>query len=216
MGIHKLFVAFTLLVFISCQKLGNEEPLKNDADLSPITIEVLNLKSLNAMKQGYVMLSTQEQKELWFLKYESIIKNDFKSLTKAQKEIVNQLYSILKNTGIKALKANPEKGDLFLQANLSLFEKHFTKGQLNLLIESPYYTDGFSILNADNYLSSIDQTVSMLAGDCSCRYDIGCGIGNFCDVENCEATSDGCGLFGTSRCIRRCSEANGPVLPPDA
>ncbi|MEN9598495.1 MAG: hypothetical protein RL596_806 [Bacteroidota bacterium] len=108
---------------------------------------------------------------------------------------------------MQKLLSNPEIGIKFLDANLPHFSKHFTKEQLNILLESPYLKTS---LNVSNFTI---KNMSMIAysvegGYCSCIYDLGCpGPNNTCDNTGCTADSnvESCGLFGTSNCKRRCT-----------
>jgi len=205
-----IFIAATVLLIFSCKK---SETIQNSSDkLSDLTKEVISQKTAEIIKKSYGMLSVDEMQILWEAKFKSIQKNDWGKFTPAQKQIVLSLQELLTKKGIKFLRANPKVGDDFLAKNLPYYEQHFTKQQLNMLIECAYYKDGFSILSADAYFKEMEPIVDIdggggsYSGDCTCRYSISCtGSGNKCDATCVAGGTADCGVFGTSKCTNKCS-----------
>ena len=161
------------------------------------------------MKQGQGLLSPEEREGLWQVKLNHILNNENEELTKAQRAIVVKIKNVLNTYGMRVLLNKPEIGVQFLDLNLPNFSKHFTKEQLNILLESPYLTPKMNI-SAFTIKSMSIIAFSTEGGVCSCIYDLGCpGPNNTCDNTGCSADSsiEQCGLFGTSTCKRRCTGA---------
>ncbi|MEN9549763.1 MAG: hypothetical protein RIR12_2354 [Bacteroidota bacterium] len=99
---------------------------------------------------------------------------------------------------MKTLFERPEIGEELLANNLTNWEKHFSKPQLYILIENPYYTENFSIFNNLNLLPSGGTT------NCTCRYNISCGLLGYCDGDAKCTEIHSCGMFGGSACTGLC------------
>lgn len=86
-----------------------------------------------------------------------------------------------------------------------------------MLLQSPYFEDNYSILNAEKYAKRLnDQQYKNIENlnnavpveNCECYYSLSCpGQSNSCedDKGKCSHTRDGCGIFGTAHCTGRCS-----------
>jgi hypothetical protein len=123
-------------------------------NLTPLTKEVVAQKTTPEIKQAYRLLSYVEKETLWRNKLGSVLKYDANQLTNEQRIIVSTLLDFLNKYGMKTLFERPEIGEELLANNLTNWEKHFSKPQLYILIENPYYTENFSIFNNLNLLPS--------------------------------------------------------------
>jgi hypothetical protein len=197
-------LCITCAVFV----LGCKKEARSDFDnLSELTQEVISKPTIQEMRQGQFMLSTKERDALWKTKLDFILSNKKETFTKEQRQIVIQLKSFLNTHGMEALLKNPQIGTDFMDKNLPLFNKHFNKEQLNILIESPYLNSSLTISTINE--EQIASLVETAGGYCTCLYDMGCpGSGNFCEQTGCytDNKEEMCGVFGTSSCKKRCSD----------
>lgn len=193
---------FMIFIITSCKK----ENRSFFPELSSLTQEVLDKSTLLELKQAQAMLSIEERDQLWKTKLNFILKNNKEVFTKDQRKIVLMLKQFLDQNGIGKLLKDHTLSYNFMVTNLPYFEKHFSKEQLNLLIESPY-------LKNDMLISKITVAdMQLLVAEpptqhCTCKYDLGCsGAGNDCDVKGCKSNDEleMCGLFATESCTRRC------------
>ncbi len=209
-----------LIILISCNKdVVNdvEEDFFNQLSLE--TKAVLNQTDLVAMKQGYSMLSDNEQEALWNSKLSYIIEND--DLNSSQKNILISMHDLLEKHGISKMKSDNSIADKFWVSNKVALYRHFSSEQLYFIIEHPFIKKDFSLKYANKYFSDITFNSEKLTStgqnvtesSCECLYDIGCGFGNICNKNTpCSGGTD-CGFWGTSRCKGACEQANGgPVL----
>lgn len=204
------FVPLTiLLLLLACKKEINS-PIDN---LSPLTKEVLAKTSLLELKQGQSLLSYEEREILWKTKLDFILSNKNENFTSDQRKIVVMLKEFLDKTGIKKMAQTHSISAEFMNSYLPYFEKHFSKEQLNILIESPYFKQNmlistFTEKDMQALESPTSQTMRVAAvAHCTCNYDLGCsGAGNDCAVKGCTTDSDleSCGLFGMEDCKKRC------------
>jgi hypothetical protein len=188
---------------------------KQKGEITDLTKEVMEQKSIPAMRQAYGFLSVTEKSTLWLTKLDAVLNNDAGKLTAIQREIVLEIKGMLEKHGMAELIKDGSIGESFLSSKLNGYRKHFTNQQLYLLIENPYYKEGFSIFQADNYLSrvSLSESDEELPDDpggggsgtnCTCYYNISCGLGGYCDWKvSCTQVAQ-CGLFGTSNCKGKC------------
>ncbi len=128
---------------------------------------------------------------------------------------------------MQKLLEHPEIGNNFLVDNLPYFSTHFSKEQLNILIESPYLTKTLLIskinihtmddlINPKNYDTETSKR-DIEKGSCTCLYDLGCPDPlNTCCNTGCTVNNlyEMCVVYGTSGCKGRCSGAE-PTLNPD-
>jgi hypothetical protein len=200
--ISGLIVAIILL--ISCSK---EAAQNSDTELLNDNIKsVISQSTISTLKQSQSLLTSEERQNLWSVKFQSILKNDAQQLSKEQKNIVIMVKEFLEKNNIAGLLKNPYIGDDFLSTNMTYFEKNFTKQQLYMLIELPYFADNFSIFKSEEYLKNLRIVpIDGDAADCECRYSISCGWGSYCiDNDKCTQVAS-CGIAGTSRCTGECN-----------
>ena len=194
-------VLFLTTLFIRCSKQNESE-----TELSSLTNEVITQSEDVGMRQAYTLLSTNEKEDLWRTKLEAILVNDFALLSTEQRRIVNEILSVLNSNGMVKLIKSPKIGESFLDSKMGIYEKHFTKSQLYILVDYPYYEKSFSIFKADQYLSDNQEIEPEDGSNCRCRTDAGCfpSINWDCiTVTNCAQVRN-CGLFGTSLCTGKC------------
>lgn len=220
----------SVLNLISCYR---EKDIENVFDkLSPLTKEVLNKSTLQEMRQGMAMLSVEERAMLWETKLNFIISNPKEKFTKDQRKIITKIKTFLEVNGMKKLMENSDLGNEFLKINYKYFSQHFSKEQLNILLESPYFKTSLLISKIDinmmkrlispkirNTEEIINSTTAETTetGSCTCLYDMGCpGAYNYCQNVGCVVDNnyEMCGIFGTSSCKKRCSGSE-PNLNPD-
>lgn len=231
----KKILPFIFVILIACNKNKISTIDVDKIELSAATQEVILKKSIPEMKQAYTMLSAIEKKDLWRLKYLSILHNDAGKLTFSQISIIKELLSFLEHNKMDSLSKNPNIGEAFLAKELPRLEKNFTTQQIFLLTELPFYTNNFTISNADNYLqkfinnqkNAIKQHIEIikktgsssyllppddggdLAPKCTCYYSVYCQAatnGNVCQTGKDDCTKiQECGLWGNSNCTGRCS-----------
>ncbi len=208
-----MFLAITVLLLISCSK---KDDLQNAA-LSPLATEVLKQSDFTSMRQAYQLLAIDEKKILWVEKFKTVLKNDKQNLTKEQYGIIIFINNFLNETTFEKIKQNPEIGEKFLSENLENFQIHFSKVELYMLLQSPYFDESFSVKKSKFYADELSKTEysnainiepnNFAPNPCECKYDLGCpGGGNDCITGRggCSETRDGCGIFGTSSCTGRC------------
>jgi hypothetical protein len=110
------------LGLVSCSK---KETLKLESDLltnlSLETKAVLAQTDLTAMKQGYFILTNDEQEMLWKAKLTYIIKND--DLSQGQSMLLNKMLSFLEQNGITKLRNDNSIADKFISENADEFIK---------------------------------------------------------------------------------------------
>lgn len=194
------------LFFAGCDKSNLSKKDSPETQLSALTLEVISKPSRSTMMQAYNLLSDTEKEQLWFAKWNAILKNDGAKLSEAQKNIVNEMKDLVKTNGMARLRANPGIGEEYVTKNMSRLKANFTVQQIFLLMLSPFYTEDFSIEKAGEYLSqrakrntteiiynskttvSSDQgqpgtggsvTTNNTGSICNCLYDIGCGVSNY-------------------------------------
>ena len=200
------------MVILSCSKQqirqGNEfEKLSSD------TKDAIGLNSVKAVKQAYNMLSSEEKEELWELKLHSILNNS--DLNESQRIAVKEIIQVLEVNGMKSLNVHPEIGEKFLSSKLNEYKKLFSPEELYMLVEMPFFSKNFSLDQSKTVLMKLNESVFALdATNCTCLYDIGCGIGNLCMTKNNSCTQQAeCGLFGSSNCKGTCDNTTGPITP---
>ncbi len=209
-----MILTIALLSIIGCSK--NE--VEDENSLSPLANEVLKQSDFATMKQAYQTLSIVEKATIWETKFQTILKNDKQNLSKNQYDIIVLINNFLISSTFKEIRLNPEIGEKFLTDNLPYFEKYFTKVELYMLLQSPYFDETFSVKKSNLYADKLAKTEYTNAintdpnyappeNSCECRYNLGCpGSGNDCNTKSkCSGTRDGCGIFGTSECIGRCT-----------
>jgi hypothetical protein len=212
------------LFFVSCSKntVSNQSDIEN---FSAATKQVLSSKTLLELKQSYSLLSNDEKQILWQTKLDAVLRNNGSKLSVEQKNIINSLKNFVDKKTFEELSKDPTAGELFITKNLPYFEKHFSKPELYLLIECPYFCDNFSIEKSMDYLSVIDkkQVSPELeykatseaelepvdgGGNCTCFYSIYCQIGGggggTCNTGGCAKIKE-CGLWGNSNCTGSCA-----------
>lgn len=190
------------ILLIGCTKQSEDV-----SQLSSLTKEVITQESVASMQQSYMLLSNAEKEDLWRTKLKAILVNDAATLTTNQASIVQQILSLLNTHGMEYLRANPQVGETLIDNNLAYFETQFTKEQLNMLIECPYYEANFSIFKAAEYFSKIVVPIDDPEGGskCKCRYNISCGVlTGYCNWSAPCTIVYTCGLFGTSSCKGLC------------
>jgi hypothetical protein len=200
---------FSLATLFSCVKTG----FTKDEQLSGLTRDALNQTDFLALTQAYSLLSSGEKENLWNVKFNAILTNDKNNLTTKQYDIVKKTYDFIKEKSYKVLEENPEIGDAFLDQNLPDFEKEFDKIELYMMLESPYYCDGFTLTKVQDYANSLENNIfnegyqGTMASSCTCRYNMGCpGWTNDCNWGSGGCSQvNGCGLLGHSRCKGRCN-----------
>lgn len=206
----RIFLFFSLLMIVLACKKEKTDPIEA---LSPLTKEVLAKTSLLELKQGQSLLSYEEREILWKTKLDFILSNENENFTSDQRKIVVMLKEFLNKTGIKKMAQNHSISAEFMNSYLPYFEKHFSKEQLNILIESPYFKQNMLISNfTEKDMQALESPISQTMGvaavaHCTCNYDLGCsGAGNDCAVKGCTTDSDleSCGLFGMEDCKKRC------------
>ena len=86
---------------------------------------------------------------------------------------------------------------------------------LLVLITNTFFSKNFSLDQSKTVLMKLNESVFALdATNCTCLYDIGCGIGNLCMTKNNSCTQQAeCGLFGSSNCKGTCDNTTGPITP---
>lgn len=204
-----------LITLASCSKVKFEQSEYDD--LGPDILNVVESKSVSSMKEAYLLLPNSEKELLWRTKLRHIEKNSDGLLDPESIKIIQGMLALISRHGMNNLFRQPELGQAFVIENLNMLEKKFSKDQLFLLIELPYYSRDFSlvhateILNGLNWSTGIEDKKAIRSMDaelpkCKCIYDIACpGYGNNCDTNaQCSITTDGCGIFGTSQCKGLC------------
>jgi hypothetical protein len=215
-NIMKKLILLAIVVFsiISCTK--NEASL--NGNLTQLTKEVLKQNDFATMQQAYQMLTNEEKKDLWEAKLETVLKNDKQNLSRDQYNIIVSINKFLIKNTLNELIRNPKIGEQFLVDNLSFYQKHFTKVELYMLLQSPYFDENFSIKNSilyaeklanSKYNNALNGNSNLVEppNNCECKYDLGCpGWNNTCEKDKgkCIHTTTGCGIFGTSECSGRC------------
>jgi hypothetical protein len=214
------------LFFVCCSKntISEQSDIEN---FSAATKQVLNSKTLLELKQSYSLLSNDEKQILWATKLDAILRNSGAKLSVDQRNIINSLKTFVDKKTFEKLSKDPTAGELFIAKNLPYFEKHFSKPELYLLIECPYFCNSFSIEKSMDYLSVIDKKqvapelenktssideLEPIDGDggskCTCYYSIYCQIGGggggTCNTGGCAKIKE-CGLFGNSNCTGSCA-----------
>lgn len=217
-----LYILFFVMLLGSCSKDESQFIKENIAfpELSKSANEVLSMQTIGEMKKSFSLLESTDKEAIWKIKYLSILNEKNSILNKYQKDIVEKLYNFLTKNGYEKIKNNPIIGQEFLNQNIKYFEKYFSKEQLYMLIELPYYNNEFSITKSLDYLSLLrsnemkiksfnlvpnDETLP--APDCGCYYSLSCwGLANYCETgkNGCSKISE-CGLFGTSNCTGMCT-----------
>lgn len=230
--LSQLFFLLFSLVLLSCEKSSDVKDVFHE--LNSLTKEVIAKPTLQEMRQGLAMLSVEEREVLWKVKLNFILSNKEEKFTPEQRKIVVQLQDFLSETGMEQLMKNPNLGNGFLDENLAYYSKHFSKEQLNILVESPYLkenlvisaftlTDMMKLTTPKGGVSNNIITVrpnyigKTETGSCTCLYDMGCpGPSNYCENTGCTTNNsyEMCGMFGTSSCTKRCGGAE-PNLSPD-
>ena len=198
----KIGLICVILITVSCKK----NSIEIFEDLTPLTKEVISKTTLLELKQGQGMLSIGEREQLWKTKLNFILSNGKEVFTVDQRKIVIMLQEILMKYGIEGLLKRPSISNEFMLRNLPYFEKHFSKEQLNLLIESPYLRNDM-LISKITITNMVTLGAKIAVAHCTCNYDLGCqGPGNDCNVKGCKANDDleMCGLFGTEHCGQRC------------
>lgn len=225
----KSSILTTLFFLCSCSQ--KKEIISIFENLTPLTKEVIEKSTLEEMRQGMAMLSIEERSILWKTKLNFILSNPRERFSLEQRNIVLMLKSFLDIHGMEKLMKNSELGRNFLSKNLAYFGKHFSKEQLNILIESPYFPEDLliskvdlkmihgliSVRNQNKEKSTSLNSLRVEQGSCTCIYDLGCpGPYNYCENTGCVVNNnyEMCGLFGTSSCEKRCSGEE-PNLDPD-
>lgn len=200
-----LSVILIVILSISCKKVENKIP--NFEKIDKNTEIVLSQKTVSSMKQTYSLLSIKEKEILWLEKLNAVLKNDRQQLTRNQADLIIELKQLLVTNGMELLVKNPILGEDFLDKNIKNFERNFTKKQIYILIEFPYYVKNFSIFNSDSYLAHMDEELGddgTGSNKCDCRYDLGCPGSSYCNWnDNCIGIWE-CGVFGGSRCRGNC------------
>jgi len=198
-----------LLLFTSCSKVKFD--IINIENLSVATQKVIASSNIPEMKERYLDLTMNEKELLWKAKLKHIITDEKKDLNAKQIEIVQKVLDFISLHGMEKLFRNPELGESFIDHYSPEIEENFSRSQQFLLIELPYFSNDFSLLDSEKILAKLNPktlAVSMLAATCNCLYNISCpGSGNNCNKTAgfCEPTKDGgCGLTGTSNCKGRC------------
>lgn len=211
-------VCFVILTLMSCSK----KEVSSFDSLSSLTKEVISQKSFYSLNHGHAMLSVEEREQLWKFKLSFILSNKRERFTSEQRSIVVELNSFLLRHGMKELLKKPQLGNQFLDTRLPYFSKHFSKEQLNILLESPLLLPNLVISDIDaTYMNNLFQSTNNFnsvqvasatsrpeGGSCTCRYDLGCpGSSNYCINSGCQSNPsyEMCGVFGTSNCTKRCS-----------
>jgi hypothetical protein len=206
----RYFLKFSIAIIsltslLNCTKNSTEDVFN---ELSDLTKEVIARPTLQEMKQGQALLSSNERQKLWEIKLNYLLTNPRENFTYQQRLIIIDLKNFLTKNSIQKLLATPAIGEVYLSSNYNYFKQHFNKEQLNILIESPYLSKGL-VLSKINYETL--STTFLLApesGFCTCIYDLGCpGPNNTCDNTGCTVNDDYemCGVFGTSHCKKRCT-----------
>lgn len=190
--------------------------------LSPLTKEVISQKSFYSLKHGHAMLSVEEREALWRCKLSFILSNKNERFTVEQRNIVLEVNSFLLRYGMAELLRKPQLGRQFLDSRLPYFTKHFSKEQLNVLLESPLLVQNLVISDISptvmngliqsslgaNSPQNTPPNARPEGGFCTCIYDLGCpGPSNYCINSGCRSNPayEMCGVFGTSNCTSRCS-----------
>jgi hypothetical protein len=198
-----LVLTFCTFMLLSCKK---DKQTQNELEnLSSLTKEVLQLPGLQQMKEAQSLLSLTERQELWEAKLSVILKNDGERLNSDQRKIINSIRSVLLKNGIEKLVKNPSIGEDFINKNLVYFERHFTKEQLYILVESPFISQNYSLTRPGGVIPNLVDPNGP-PSSCTCLYNLGCpGFNNDCVTKNATCTLvTNCGLFGTSNCKGRC------------
>lgn len=213
-------LSFVCLVAISCSKKDNDTFSKEIESLSFATNKAILAPNLETLKQSVTLLSDNERKDLWELKFQTILEKD--KLSTEQRNIIQQIKSFLDNTSFDYLRKNQKESDAFLKSNLPNYKKHFDAYQIYMLIECSFFCKNFSIFNAEKYLNKLDNRSDRnIDGDsnesnlnapavsnCSCYYSVYCETtphegGNSCIDGGCKKVG-GCGMFGGTNCSGKC------------
>lgn len=221
-NLHYEKFPFVLIVFFcfSCKKNNDSNSEQHlFENLSLETQSLLKQQDMSSMKQSYSMLTDDEQEKLWAFKLSYILKHD--ELTQKQNHLLTKMLHFLTENGISSMKKNNMIPDHFMNENANSFYENFSAEQLYFIIEHPFIKEGFSLKYAKEYLinpdyrnsANLTNSTARVEGSCSCRYDIGCGLGNSCNTNSSCSGGNNCGLFGTSTCKGTCERGSGvPVL----
>lgn len=147
---------FTIVAFaiLSCSK--NET--KVTPALSPLATEVLKQSDFTSMRQAYQLLSLDEKGNIWTAKLQTVLKNDKENLSKEQYDVIIFINNFLRESTFKKIRQNPEIGEKFLKENLPYFQKYFSKVELYMLLQSPYFEENFSIKQSVLYAERLSRT----------------------------------------------------------
>lgn len=199
-------IIIVLSFVVACQK--EKGIIDETATLTHATRQAINAGSLTAIKQSYSLLTNEEKQTLWDTKWNTILKNDANKLTSEQLKIVVMIKTFVDSITIERLYKNPTPGEIFIKGNLSYFEEHFSKAQLYLLIECPYFYNDFSLQSIVLPQPIDPREEGGNSGSlCTCYYSIYCqtvGGGGTCQSGGCITGSPNCGLTGTSNCVGLC------------
>jgi hypothetical protein len=201
-----------MLTFLigSCSKKADTVAAPVTEKLSSLSKEVLSQPSISTMKQAYRLLSSDERYALWDLKLATILKNDQNKLNNEQRSIVLEFQTYLKEGYIQKMTTDANADEVIKQ-RMPIYEKAFSKKQLYFLMESPYFTEDFSIAGIEQN-SILPSYVDPEGSNCECRLDIYCyagsGSGGRCSEKGCKTTKDGCGFFGGSACLGKCVQGD--------
>ncbi len=197
------------LSFVACNKTGvsNKNALDYETSIS-------SARNTTDVMQRYALLTDNEKQTLWQNKIATILKNDKLALNKNQLAAVNELNTILANTGVVKLSSDNELNDKTLNAFSAKYQRYFSNKQFYYLVVSPYTYDGFSIVNIEKNKEAVLLSNQKLVSDgddapgCTCRSDWYC-LTSTCDYGTCTRTTSGCGFFGGSSCKGRCDSVTG-------
>ena len=175
-----MFLTIIVFTLISCSK---KDDLQNNA-LTPLANEVLKQSDFTSMRQSYQFLTIGEKKELWVEKFKTVLKNDKQNLTQEQYGIIIAINNFLNQTTFEKIKQTPEIGEKFLSENIENFQKYFSKIELYMLLQCPYFDKSFSIKHARFYADKLAKTEysdainietnNITPNPCECKYDLGC------------------------------------------
>jgi hypothetical protein len=205
----KLFFSLLIAAAVAgCSKSSDTNPEKVTNKLPSLAKEVLAQPSVPTMKQAYRLLTSEERYALWDMKLATILKNDNAGFTNEQRSIVLEFQDLLRNGIIKKMAADLD-ADALVRHRMPIYQKAFTKKQLYFLMESPYFTDDFSVVNIEQNGALPDFVIEEEGlKNCECRLDIYCYLGTNgggrCSEKGCKKTSGGCGFLGGSECLGKC------------